>query len=357
MSSAFTGQASKEHLVRGGGLAHEISKLRQDTSDAFNAAEAMSVRVARWEGPSTGLIDANGIVTAGASALTPQTWTAAQFDGALCPTGLGAIINSPKKITFQVTGAGTPAHWVGGAASVTLTGTDSAGLPLVEELAPAAGAATTTSVNYFATLSQVELIAGGGTGATIVIGVAADLASICNLASSASDQIIDGTVAASWNRDRIGNRALAYPHRLSFVFDAGTAWSGQTVTVRGRDALGVQITSTFLATASQTRITDKFFSSIERITLPGSAGTAGTCTVCPYELSIGLSLDPLNAVFASTVLKELSRASSLGSWADPTDGAIADAVASNAGPYGSYTPHTSVPFDGVREFLVAYIPK
>lgn len=359
MSSAFTGRASKEHLIRGGGLAHEISKLRQDTSEAFNAAEQLSVRVARIERPTTGLVLANGIMASFKSAddATPVTLTVVEFTGALSLPDLDLLINSPKKITFTVAGTGTPANWK--ACDVTFTGTDSDDQPLVEVLALDGGANTKTTVGYFKTLSQIEWTNGatGSTNADLTIGVAADLSPICDIASSTTDQIIDGTVALSWNRARLGNRTLAHPRRLSFVFSNHTQWGGQTVSVRGRDALGVQITSTFAATATATRTTDKFFSSIERITVPGHAGTAGTCTVGLVESEVGLSLDPLDADESATVIREVSRVDSTVAWVAPTAGAVNDAVVANAGPYGSYVPHGSVPFNGVRDFIVAYIPK
>lgn len=357
MSVAFRSGPRAEHLVRGqSGLAGEVAKLRADVAAAFSVAEAMSVQVARFVGVSTNSTDADGIKTTFASAATPVTLVGTDFNGALVSANV-AIINSPKRVTLTVAGGGTPADWLGG--TVTVTGTDSDGAALEEDVVSAAGAGTTTTVGYFATVTQVELPAATATGASLTLGVVTDAAAICNFASDTSELIIDGTVPGDWNRDRIGNRALAYPRRISFVFSSHANWDATTIVVRGRDALGVQISSNILIAngGGTTVTTDKFFSSIERITVPAQSGTSGTCTVGPENTMVGLSVDPVSDVEAVAVLREVSRANPATAWSVPTAGAVDDSSVANMDPYGSYTPHSSATFDGIREHVVAYIPK
>ena len=57
------------------------------------------------------------------------------------------------------------------------------------------------------------------------------------------------------------------------------------------------------------------------------------------------------------VVREASQANSVTAWAVPAAGAIDDNLISNAGPYGRYTPDASIPFDGVRNYILAYLPK
>lgn len=359
MSTVFRGTPRIEHLVRGaGGLAGEVSKLREDVASAFNQIESLQVSVARFVGPSTGLADADGIKTAFNSAVGPVTLTVADFDGALAPASGPAILNTPKRLRLTVAGTGTPAHWLGG--TVTFIGTDSSGAALSEDVTSAAGAGNTDTVGYFATVTQVELPLAGGGAASIVIGSLADTASITTITSSVEAQTLDGIVAGDWNRDRNGNRPLAYPRRINFVFNSDADWLPLTITVRGRDGLGNLITSSILVNngGGTTVVTDKFFSSIERISVPAMDGAAGTCAVAPEELSVGFLVDPISDVEAAAVLREVSRANSAAAWAVPgTAGVIDDSSITNAAPFGRYLPHSSVPFDGVREYVLAYLPK
>ena len=358
MSLAFRSGPRLEHLVRGqSGLAGEIGKLRRDVAEAFDTVEAGGVSLARFSSPSTGAADADGIKTTFASAAAPVTLDETTFDGALAPGASGpALINSPKQVTLTVGGGGTPADWLGG--DVVVTGVDVDGDPLTETVSSAAGAGVTTTTNYFATVTTVELPAAANTGAQLTLGVAADTAAIASFTSATSPQVFDAAdVPSVWNRARIGNRTMAYPRRVSFVFSNSADWDATTITVRGRDALGDVITSSVAIPngGNATVTTDKFFSSIERISVPAQSGTGGTCAVGPEGTSVGLSIDPISDVEAVAVLREVSRASSAVAWTVPAAGAVDDSSVSNSGPYGRYTP--AVAFDGIRSYVLAYLPK
>lgn len=357
MSLSFRGGPRLEHIVRGqGGVAGEVGKLRSDVAAAFDALEQSGIHVMRFIGPSTALGAAAGIKAAAASVAAPVTWTGADFDGPLAPGTGDAIINSPKRVRLTVAGA-TPAHWLGG--TVTVIGTDSSGAPLEEDVVSAAGAGTTDTVNYFATVEQIELPAASGTGATIAAGTIADAAAIATFTSKTTVQVFDGSDPSSgWNRARIGNRRLAYARRISFVFDGSADWDPTTIVVRGRDAAGNQITSNVSVATSTTAVTDKFFLEVERYTVPAQTGTGGICTVGPEETSVGLDLDPISNVEAVAVLREASRANSGAAWAVPVAGAVDDSTVTNAGPLGRYVPDAgTVPFDGIREYVLTYLPK
>ncbi len=358
MSLAFNKGPRVEHIVRGqSGVAGEVAKLRKDTSDAFDAMEQSGIHVMRFDGPSTDTVDADGIMTATASVAAPTTYTGADFDGVLAPGTGPAIIRSPKKVTLTIGGA-TPANWTGG--TVTVIGTDADGDPLEEDVVSAAGAGTTTTVNYFASVEQVELPAAAGTGATTALGVAADTAAIASITSAAEAQILDGATPADWNMARIGNRTMVPARRISFVFSNHADWDATTIVVRGRDAQGKQISSNIAVPngGNATVTTDKFFASIERISVPAQTGVGGTCAVGPLEGEFGLDIDPISDVEAVAVIREASRADDETAWAVPgTAGAVDDSSVTNAAPYGRYTPHSSVAANGVRDYVLAYIPK
>jgi hypothetical protein len=359
MSLAFRSGPRLEHLVRGqSGLAGEVGKLRRDVADAFDTVQAGGINLARFDAPSAAVVDADGIKTTFASVAAPVTLTETDFDGALAPSSGPALINSPKRVTLTVGGGGTPAHWLGG--DVVVTGTDSDGAALSETVSSAAGAGTTTTVGYFATVTEVELPAASNTGAQLTLGVAADTAAIASFSSASSAQVFDAAdVPSVWNRARIGNRALAYPRRISFIFSNHADWDATTITVRGRDAMGEVVTSSVAIPngGNATVTTDKFFASIERISVPAQSGSGGTCSVGPEGTALGLAIDPISAVEAVAVVREASQANSAAAWAVPAAGAIDDSSVSNAGPYGRYTPDASIPFDGVRSYILAYLPK
>lgn len=357
MSLSFSPNGRLPHLTRGeGGVSGEVGKLRRDVAAAFDEVEAMGIHLMRFDSPSTALIDADGIKLAVASVAAPTTYTGADFDGALAPGTGPALINSPKRVTVIVAGSGTPADWTGG--TITVIGTDVYGDPLEEDVVSAAGAGTTTTVGYFATVEQVELPAAAGTGASLTIGVAADTAPLMTFASSTSAQILDGTDESVWNMARVGNRKQAIARRVSFVFSNNAHWDATTLVLRGRDIRGNQISENIAIPngGNNTVSSAKFYASIERITVPVQSGGAGTCDVVFVENELGLDMDAISAVEAVCVVREAARADDSAAYAVPTAGAVDPASVTNCAPYGRYTPHSSVVVDGLRDYVLAYIP-
>lgn len=358
MSQAFKGTARAGHLLRGeGGVSGEVGLLRKQVSDAFDAMEQSGVFTMRIVGASTDATAAAGIKAQFASSASPVTLTGTDFDGPLAPSTGGAIINTPKKLTFTVGGGGTPGNYTGG--NIIWTGKDSFGNFLQETTVSSAGAGVTTTTNYFAELDQVELVAQGGTAAQLTIGTLADTGAIASITSSASAQILDPNDNTVWNRARLGNREMKYARRISFVFSNNASWITSSITVTGPDINGEMISSSIAVPngGNATVTTDKFFAGPVRISVPAQGGTAGTCQVGPFSTSIGLAVDAISNVEAVAVSREASRADAFSAWSVPTAGAVDDSAQSNAGPYGAYTPDSSVVPNGVREYLLAYFPK
>lgn len=356
MSLSFNRFGKYPHLTRGGsGVNGEVGRLRIDVDDALAEVEAMGIHLMRFDAPATALLDADGIKLAVASVAAPTTYTGADFDGALAPGTGPALINSPKRVTIIVAGSGTPANWTGGTCTVIGTGAD--GSPLEEDVVSAAGAGTTTTVNYFATVEQIELPTAAGTGASLTIGVATDAAPLLTFASSTAAQVLDGTDESIWNMARIGNRSFAIARRFTFVFSADADWDATTLVLRGRDIRGEQISENIaIPNGGGTVSTTKFYASIERMVVPVQSGEAGTCSVTILENELGLDMDAISATEAVCVVREAARADDSAAYAVPTAGAVDPSTVTDCAPYGRYTPHSSVVVDGLRDYILAYIP-
>lgn len=343
---------TKPHLAVGsGGLSGEINDLRADVDDFATALEKSGLRAKFFLNVATDAADADGIKAAFASAASPVTLGASDFDGVLAPGSAVATMRAPKRVTITVAGTGTPANWTGGA--VVVTGTDVDGAALVETLTSAAGAGTTTSVGFFKTVTSVAIPAQGGTGASVELGVAADTASIASLTASLTAQLIDAN--SEFNRARIGNRAMAHPRRISFVFSNSADWISSNITLRGLDARGKPITETIAVPAggNTTVSSSKFYSQVTSIAVPIQGGATGTCSVGFLNTELGLDVDPLSSVVAVSVVREGSEPGT-GVWAVPTAGTVAIASTSNSGPYGKYTPNSAP--DGARSYVLVYLP-
>lgn len=357
MSQAFSGKARAPHLTRGqSGLKGEVGILRAEVEAAFDAAEQSGVFAARFIGPSTDTGAANSIMTTFASVAAPVTYTGADFTGVLAPGTGSAIINTPKKIRFTVGGGGTPANWTG--SNIIYTGRASDGTVLEETVVSAAGAGSVDTVNYFAELDQVEVVsAQAGVGAQLTLGTVTDTGAIASITSSTSAQVLEPGDNTVWNRARLGNRKMTYARRISFVFSAAASWIPSTIDVTGHDIDGKSITSHIVVAngGGTTVTTDKFFAGPVRISVPAQGAALGTCQVGPFSASIGLAVDPISDVEAVAVMREATRADSASVWSVPAAGAVDDSSVANAGPYGAYTPATAP--NGVREYLIAYLPK
>jgi hypothetical protein len=352
LSKSFGSRSpARPHLVQGpGGLANEIEQVRGDVDAAFVVMEKGSVIVKFFLQVPTDVVDADGIMAAAATIAADTTYTGTQFDGILAPGTGPALIKSPKKVTI-VAGGATPAHWTGG--NLVITGKDADGRALVETVVSAAGAGTTTSVNYFAEVTSIFVPAQGGTGATVGFGVAADVANIASIVSATSAQLLDTN--AEFNRARVGNRVMPYARRVSFIFSNHADWDATNIVLEGIDIRGRKITENIAipnggnATVSST----KFYAQVTKISIPAQSGTGGTCTVGFLNTELGTEINPLSDVEAVAVIREVNDPGT-GVWAVPAAGALDPESVTNADPYGRYIPNVAP--DGIRSYGVVYLP-
>lgn len=354
MASRYFGNqtARRPHLVKaGGGLSGEVSDLRSDVEEAFLAFEASSVAQLASSITPIQALDADGIMTAQASAAVPQVFTHTNFDGILNPSTAGAIIKCPKRITIVIAGV-TPAQYLGG--NVTLVGTDADGKAQTEVVVTAAGAGTTTSTKAFATLTSASFPASSGVAATIGLGVAAEIG--CIATSPTSLSAVDINTDAEFNRTRIGNRAMLVARAVVLNLSNSADFGPGTLTVDGFDINGDPISEAL--TVPDNGNTDvngtKFFAQITRARMSAMQGTGGVWSLGIRDTILGLPRPMANGLIAAVSLKELARADTATAWSVPAAGAVT--APASALPNGSYTPNAAVVPDGARGHVFVYVP-
>lgn len=345
------------HLIAGGGLNAEIRDLRADVEQAFVSVEtdiaALNPYVQRIGVIPTQIVDADGIVASGVATTAAGgavTLTGAEFNGILAPGTGGAVIKTPKLVTFTV--GGTTADFADG--DVVFVGTDADGLALTETVVTAfAGAGgTITTTEYFATLTTITFPEGTGTGGAITAGVAADAACIANGASAATAQ--DITLAASFNTARVGNRLMSHARALTLTVSSHANWDASAAVISGLDINGDAISETFTIPNNGNSAIQgvKYFAQVLRIQIAAQSGVAGTWTLGFLGTTVGLAYPILDGAIAATVLKELERDDSADtSWAASVAGTVT--IPASALPNGCYTPNSAP--NGCREHLLCYI--
>lgn len=352
MSTSFNYAPKIPHLVGGHGVKGEIGQLADAVEAGFEAVETL---VAGGPGRLYSAItpiqalDADGIMTAQASAMTEQTFDGTDFDGILA-TGTGAaIIKVPKRMTIVV--GGTVADFLGG--TVSITGKDADGAAQTEDLVVAAGGGTTTGIKYFSEISEVVVPASASADATIGLGVAAETGCIANGASALTAQLIDTN--AEFNRNRVGNRTMEVARALALVLSNNAHWDLTTIVVTGLDINGDVISEDFaVPDAGNTTVNGtKFFAQVTSIAIPAQSGAGGTWALGIRDGILGLPNKMLNGAFAVVLVKEASRPDTASAWVDPTDGAIT--APATALPNGSYTPHATAVPDGARGHMFLYL--
>jgi len=352
ISKTFTSGPAVPHLVNGpGGLAGEVFEVRKDTDIAFAAFEKATSVSKFFLRVSTSVLDVDGIKASFASVAAPVVLTVADFDGILAPGAGAAVIKSPKRVTLTVGAGGTPAHWLGG--SVVVTGKNVSGVALVETVASTAGAGTTTTVNFFAEVTQVNLPEASGVGGLLELGVLADTGSIDSITSSLTAQLLDTN--SEFNRERVGNRVMDVPRRISFVFSNHASWIASNIALEGIDVRGNRITELIAVPAGGNATVNsvRFYMQVTKIPVPAQGGVLGTCEVGILNTELGLDQDVLSSVVAVSVLREGTDPGT-GVWVVPTAGTVLTAAGTAAAPYGRYAPNVAP--DGVRSYVLVYLP-
>lgn len=338
------------HLVAGaGGVAGEVGLLRRQVDEAFTALESTTAGDSTFVGEVIQVQagDDDGIKLSIASVVAPTTYVSADFDGVLAVGTGAALITCPKRITVLI--GGTGADWLGG--NIDLIGTDVDGLPQTETMVSAANVGTTTSTKFFESLTSIALPACGDVGATVKIGVSAEVACIANGTSSASIQTLN--LSTDFNRNRIGSRVLEQPRALSLILSNHADWDVGTLVVSGFDINGDAISESFAIpnNGNSTVNGAKFFAQVTSMVMSAMSGTAGTWTLGIRDTILGLPVPKLNGAIAAVGIRELTRADSATAWSVAVAGTVTDAA--SALPNGSYTPNTAP--DGASGRILLYV--
>ncbi len=355
---------ARPHLVEGpGGLAREINDLRRDVDEAFVAVESL-IAGDVFASLYTPIVpvqagDDNGILLVTASIALPTTYLGSTdgFTGVLAPNAKGdVVISCPKRIEITTAGGGGAGDWLGG--NVVVTGTDADGVAQTESILTAAGAnAAVRGLKYFATVSSIALPANTAGGATVMIGVAPELACIASGVSKVTAQLLHADV--DFNRDRIGNRAMSIARKLILIPSNNGGWDATDMTVTGLDINGDPLVEAIAIPnggGGAPVAGVKFFAKVTSIAIPAqTAVDPGTFTLGMSDVVLGLPKLKIPGAIAAVALKELTRLNSYSTtaWTVAVAGTLTEPA--SARPNGGYTPNTQP--DGASGRILMYFPQ
>jgi len=115
---------------------------------------------------------ANGIVTNGASAATPQTLSGGALNGAL----VASLATAPRRLTLTI--SADPAWTL---STIVVRGNDPEGAPIFENFAvPGTMGAFLNGTKHFRTITQIEVPGQGGTSGTFLVGVRESITPVPN---------------------------------------------------------------------------------------------------------------------------------------------------------------------------------
>lgn len=313
------------------GIPGEIADLRNDVGKTF--APMAAIGAEEFTNPLAA--STTNMMAATASVATERTLLpGAAAQGVLTTETLANLVSAPRQLQFT-TGGGTPGHQP---ATATVWGKDERGKPItvVEELKQTAG--VFLSSHFYSDISKIVLSEGGGTGATLAIGLGARI----GLHQRA--------------RKRAGRVAVLQEVAAGVVVTTGTV---QVI----EDATAAIVTGTGDLSVSQT-ITD-----LDTTTLLFSINGGGTIEVLfdgPSSSSdVAAAVDLAAGVAVATIASNLLRLTS------PVTGGIASTIeivggtalallgltvgktrGISNGKYGAYTPAASL--DGSVDFALYY---
>lgn len=349
MSRSFARQTPETaHLVTPGksGVAGEVADLRRDVEAAFSALESTTTPVHKSGSVPVMAANTSGIKTTFASSTSALALVAADFDGIYAPGTSPATFSPPRRPTLTCGAGGTPANFTGG--SFVFTGTRN-GAVVTETVVAAAGAGTTTCSSYFDSVTGVTGPAQGGTAAQLTLGVAAELGAIASFSTSTSARTVP---ASAYNSSCIGQRSLALGRQLAVTTSSHADVLAGTVTITGMyRGVPVQDSVTIPGGGGTTVYTNKVFDTVTKIDAPVGGGTNGVISVGIKDTTFALPGAPISSD-ATILLKELSRANSASAYAVPTAGTLAVASPNAA----LYTPNAAALADGVRDYVISYVP-
>lgn len=140
-----------------------VAGVRSDSAADTWSAWKFRVSTKRFGGNASIVgSDDDAVKLSIATSASPQSYSGGALDGVV-----GARQASYGRRVTVTTGGGTPSH---APSTATFTGVDINGLAVVEAVSVSQTAAIVTSLKYFASVSQIDLTAGDGTGGTLKFG-------------------------------------------------------------------------------------------------------------------------------------------------------------------------------------------
>lgn len=220
--------------------------------------------------------DPDAIMTAtnGVSAAAPQTFGAADFDGAVGPGLLRPC--RPVTLTFDASGDWDPT-WG------KLWGIREDG-QLVSEAFLVTSSATRQTRHRYRKVVKIEVPTQTGAGGTFTVGYAANVAPAYIADVDALDATIPSAAAVTWygEADFTGVLAKVYTFpakQVTLICDGSGDWDATTGKVFGEDEDGNPISDNISIATGGTGTTARFFSRVTGLMIPTQTGAGGNATL------------------------------------------------------------------------------
>lgn len=332
-SGLFTHKgAVQPRFIEGkGGVAGEVGDLRRDVVTALGPVCALTVK----EFTDAFAVAPNNLMAATASQLAARRLLPAATPavGVLTQATIDNLASNPRQLTFTTAG-GTAADQPEAA---TVTGKDERGEPQVEVVSLSQTAGMVTSAFFWSDLNYIDLGEGGGTGATLALGLGGKLGLEVPPQSRAGRVAVIQEVAAGVV---VTNGVVVGPDvRLAATVTGTVDLVTPTPTMPTTETLvvaidgGAELTVTFANPADLAAV-------IAAINAVCGAGFAAASTnylmLTSPTTGVDSSID-IKAASTSLTLLGLTAGVTLGE---------------GNGRYGSYTPNASL--DGSTDFALTY---
>ena len=333
-SGLFTNKgAVQPRFIEGkGGVAGEVGDLRQDVASALKYMCAITVA----EFTNALATATDNLMEATASQLAARRLLPAALPatGALTQATITNLLaGGPRQLRFVTAGA-TPAHQPDAA---TVEGWDERGVPQTEVVPLKQEAGEFLSTRFWSNLKHIDLGEGGGTGATLAIGLGGKLG------------------LASNPKLRAGRKAVIQEVSGGSVVTTGTVNRAEDGTASGVTGTVDLVTPTPVMPTTETLVVAIDGGADQTVTFASPADLADIVAAINAECGAGFAsastnylqlTSPTTGVGSSIDIKAASTSLTiLGLTAGLVKGL-------GNGLYGSYTP--SAPLDGSTDFALTY---
>jgi hypothetical protein len=337
--SDLSNMVSLQNAIAAGQVVVTVTPTAAEIASGLLGVEtspAIDLTVAEFDNPLAAATNNMMAATASSASAVVLNPAAAAATGVLTQATITNLGAAARQLVFTTAGA-TPANQP---ATAVISGLDVRGRPLTETVYPPNVAGTYTSVNFWSSITNITLAAGGGTGATLAIGLGSKigLAQLPHVRAgrvAVVQEISGGSVVTN------GTVAVPTTQTEATVTGTGDLTVGATITSLNTTTLQLAVdhgavkTVTFAAPANELAVIAQI-----NAVFPGLAAEGGTGN--KYVV-----LASAQSVAASGSVQVVGGTSLtlLGLTAAFTQGV-------GNGEYGSYTPNAAP--NGATSYAITY---